>query len=254
MSTHASALPCPHEIRPGTTVCLHCAAAVRRAARAHARRTIGRVAAGMGALAAVTLVAAGARGAVQQLKAVGPGSPARIATSEAVTSEAATSETATAATTERSVPVDETPLTGASPAPVAPGSPAVAPASARLWPRIAEGRTALGRGVVAERRGDTVRVLFDTPHMRTRHPEKFEGTVRATLPALYGAAATSALAGVPHGALVASADLAGAAPRGVRVVLPDGQMLALRPETRPGRDGPLVVRYAITLDAPGARR
>jgi hypothetical protein len=146
------------------------------------------------------------------------------------------------------------PAASAPPPPTLTAHTNAAPAPASLRPRLAEGRTALGDGVTAERRGDTVLVLFDTPRSRTRRPEKFESTVRATLPAIYGALADAALAGVPRGALVAAADLAGAAPRALRLALPDGQALALRPETRPGRDGPLVVRYAVTPDVAPAPR
>ena len=253
MSTPA----CPHELRPGTTVCLHCAAATRRAARAHFHRTLGRVAAGAGAVATVGFAAAGGGPAVRRLTAVGAAMPARTAAGPIDVPRAADGPEPTADTysVAQSPPVAApNAAAAAAPTPTVVSYANAAPVPASLRPRVAEGRTALGGGVTAERRGDTVLVLFDTPRTRTRRPEKFEGTVRATLPAVYGPLADAALASVPRGALIDAADLAGATPRALRLALADGQALALRPETRPGRDGPLVVRYAVTPDVAPAPR
>ena len=113
---------------------------------------------------------------------------------------------------------------------------------------MAEGRTALTEGVVAVRTGDTVAVHFDTPLARTRRADKFERIVRETLPRVYGAVADSALAALPAGRLAAAGDLLHDLPtRGVRLPTADGATLALWPETRPGRDGPLVVTYRATV-------
>lgn len=253
MSAPTITLRCPHEIRPGTTVCLHCAAAARRVVRARTRRTMARVAAGVAVMGGASAVAVAGGSVTQRLRAA---EPARAAAPQSTAEVQVATETNVALVGNTPAPdapavpaasrvVPAAASVAAAPAVAAPS--AVPPTGPRLHPRIGEGHTALGGGVTAERRGDTVLVLFDTPTTRTRRADKFEGTVRATLPALYGAAAGAALAGVPRGKLVAAADLAGAAPRGVRVALPDGQALALRPETRPGRDGPLVVRYAVTL-------
>lgn len=144
-----------------------------------------------------------------------------------------------------------------SPAPGAPASPenaplAVTPAAptpgpARHGPIVAEGRTMLPGGLVAIRSGDTVEVHFDTPDTRTRRPEKFERIVRATLPAVYGAVAGDALAGVPAGQLVDSAALLEELPeRGMRLRTTGGGTLVVWPATRPGRDGPLVITYRAT--------
>jgi hypothetical protein len=94
------------------------------------------------------------------------------------------------------------------------------------------------------RLGDTVRVYFDTPEARTRRPEKFEMVVRSTLPAVYGLPVDSALSALAVGHLTREGDLLTDLPtRGVRLPLASGAVVTLWPETRPGRDGPLVVAY-----------
>ena len=111
-------------------------------------------------------------------------------------------------------------------------------------PVIPLGETPLGNGIVAQRSDSGVVVLFDTPEARTRIAEKFELFVRATLPKIYGAVADSALVHVPEGALQQQGSLLNELPiRGMRVALSGGWMITLYPETRPGHDGPLVVRY-----------
>ena len=128
----------------------------------------------------------------------------------------------------------------------APRTPVVTPPPAALQPVVAEGRTELQNGIYALRRGDTVTVHFDTPEARTRRPEKFEQIVRATLPAVHGAAASSILAGIANGSLIAP---------GGTITEPQGSIIALRgeggaalsvvPQTRQGRDGPLVIAYRV---------
>jgi hypothetical protein len=98
--------------------------------------------------------------------------------------------------------------------------------------------------MVADRAGDTVRVRFDLELSRTRRPEKFEAIVRSTLPQVYGAAVDSALRALPEGAVARAGDLVTTLPeQGFHIPLPGGRMIAVWPETRPGRDGPLVVAY-----------
>jgi hypothetical protein len=117
-----------------------------------------------------------------------------------------------------------------------------------LRPTVPEGRTELRDGAVAVRTGDTVRVHFDAPQTRTRRHDKFERIVRATLPAVYGPAVDSVLAGIPVGTLTRSGDLLSELPaRGLRLPLPDSSSLAFWPETRSGRDGPLVVSYRARI-------
>jgi hypothetical protein len=114
-------------------------------------------------------------------------------------------------------------------------------------PVVAEGRTELAGGIFAIRSGDTVTVHFDTDDARTRRPEKFEQIVRATLPAIHGSAAAALLASVAPGALIGAVDLVNELPsRGLHLLASDGSALSLWPETRPGRDGPIVVAYRTT--------
>lgn len=143
-------------------------------------------------------------------------------------------------------PTDEPQRTPAAERPQA-APPAPAPSSVPA-PIVAEGRTPLPGGLMAVRTGDTVVVHFDTPETRTRRPEKFERIVRETLPAIYGALAGDALAGLPAGQLVAGAELLEELPaRGMRLRTAQGGELILWPATRPGRDGPLVVSYRATV-------
>ena len=118
-----------------------------------------------------------------------------------------------------------------------------------VGPTIPSGRKELGDGVVADRRGDTVVVNFDTEALRTRLDWKFEGVVRGTLPLVFGDRARAALDSVPSGELVRGGTLlGGATQRGIRVRLPgDSGVLVIRPVTRPGEDGPLVVAYRAVV-------
>jgi hypothetical protein len=126
----------------------------------------------------------------------------------------------------------------------APPALASTPSHAAPSPIIANGRTDLGDGLFAIRAGDTVTVHFDTPSTRTRRRDKFERVLRATLPKVYGAPADSLLAAIPVGALVPVGVLpAELSDRGLRLPPRDGRQLIIWPETRPGRDGPLVVAY-----------
>lgn len=151
----------------------------------------------------------------------------------------ADSASATAAT-------DTQAIAPAAPAAVTPAPVAVTPALAvpRLAPAVAEGRTELGDSIFALREGSIVTVHFDTPMGRTRRRDKFESMVRSTLPRIYGAAADSALAALPVGALTGAGDLLTELPaNGIRLALSNGATLSIWPRTRPGRDGPLVVAY-----------
>lgn len=125
--------------------------------------------------------------------------------------------------------------------------PAAPPAKPRYTPRLAQGRTDLGSdGLYAVREGDLVRVHFDTDLGRTRRPAKFEQIVRATLPAIFGAAGDSLLRQVPGGRIASSGDLIVELPeRGVELRHIDGRAVKVWPETRSGRDGPIVVSYRV---------
>ena len=116
--------------------------------------------------------------------------------------------------------------------------------SRAVAPVVPVGRTALRDTMVAERAGDTVRVSFDLLLSRTRRAEKFEAIVRSTLPQVYGALADSALRALPVGAVARAGDLMTTLPeRGFHIPIAGGRTIAVWPETRAGRDGPLVVAY-----------
>jgi hypothetical protein len=127
-------------------------------------------------------------------------------------------------------------------------TPAVATPAAPPVVAIIGASADFGEGVTANRADSVVTVLFDTPELRTRIPEKFERFLRATLPRVYGPAIEPALAAVPVGGLAAQGSLLSDLPtRGIRVPLSQGWTLAVYPETRPGQDGPLVVRYRSVI-------
>ena len=211
---------CTHDLGVGTTVCLRCRQEQRQIARARQQRLVG-----MGGMLAIALVGvyvvvASATNAVR------------------------------AARHERNVarvsPAPASPAVEA-PAPVSPHATTAAapvPSGAPLAIVAAAGRTALADSMSVESTGNEATVHCDTQVARTRRRDKFEHVVRQTLPAVYGARVDSVLAAIPEGALVTGGDLLHElTTRGIHVGLRDGWSLELWPETRPGRDGPLVVRY-----------
>jgi len=116
-------------------------------------------------------------------------------------------------------------------------------------PVLAEGRTDLPDSVFAVRTGRTVVVYFDTSPMRTRRADKFDHIVRQTLRAVYGPIADTLLAAIPDGKLAKPKALLTSLPsRGIHLPLKDGWTLSLWPETRPGRDGLLIVSYRTLVD------
>ena len=274
--------PCPHDRRPGTTVCLHCRHAEREAVRARRRRTFTRLAVrglalglvgvlgvrGLGALEGKDLIAQ-LRTTVSNVVArasaatrAAPRAPARAApaTPPADSNRATAVQQVVLPTLPQ--PTPDTALAAAQAvvqtvggeASDQPPSDSVAPAPAAqmppppLAPIVAEGQTALRDGLFATRAGDTVAVHFDTPLARTRRPEKFEQIVRATLPAVYGPTADSLLATIPEGKLALAGDLITELPtRGLHLPIGAGWSLALWPETRQGQDGPLVVTYRAVV-------
>ena len=126
------------------------------------------------------------------------------------------------------------------------GAPSAGPRSSSLVlePSIPEGRSTLGDSIVAERRGGDVTVHLDTEALRTRYDWKFEGVVRATLPIVFGADVRVALDSIRTGDFVRGGDLFSELPtRGIRLALSGGRSLTVRPITRAGQNGPLVVGY-----------
>ena len=137
------------------------------------------------------------------------------------------------------------PTTSAAPAPV---PPVEEHRDAPLQPTVRVGETPLGAGATATRGDSGVIVTFDTPELRTRLPEKFESYLRATLPRVYGPRVDTILANIPAGKLTAQGNLLYELPmRGIQIPLQPGWRLDVFPDIRPGRDGPLVVRYRASV-------
>jgi hypothetical protein len=277
---HPAPAPCLHELRPGTKVCLHCRRAEREARTARRNQTLARVAVGAIALGVATAtVRAGIdafeRGSLPQIPLLMaattkiiteslPGAPAMtvppvapVAETTAPVPQHPDSGVAIAAITDSAAPTTplapgpmaiETVSLVAQPPASAPAVTDLAPAPTPAPPVITAGRQELEGGLYAMRSGDTITVYFDTPDARTRRPEKFEQIVRATLPVIHGAPAELILAGIAPGALIGAVDLLNDLPtRGLHFRAADGRTLSLWPETRPGRDGPLVVAYRSVL-------
>ena len=238
--------PCPHDLRPGTVVCLHCRHAEHLAITARQRRTMAMVA------AAVLAVGGLASGAVMAFTGGASGSGAARAALVAEPLPPAPGTDSAAVGSPPSSAIELPPADAPTPILPVAASPAPALSAApvgEVRPIVAEGRTPLGGGMVAVRSGDTVLVHFDVPNTRTRRADKFERLVRSTLPAVYGPQADAALAAVPDGQLARPGDLLTDLPRrGVRLRTADGTTLAVWPQTRPGRDGPLVVTYLATIE------
>jgi hypothetical protein len=253
--------PCTHLRGPGTTVCLHCRRDARRAALARTAQLALRILAGVVAVAVVGILI---RATLHAFPGDSPRSHALVtggmpAADSAMSRVTRTAEVATPHQSDGSlrdsravrgtVISKRTTAPGSSAAkPLGSAIPAAAAAATLPAPALAEGRTDLGNGIFAMRNGRVVTVYFDTPLGRTRKPDKFEATVRATLPRVYGAVADSALARVPRGDIASlgnpATDLAAT---GIRLPAGNGVTLALWPETRPGQDGPLAVSYRATV-------
>jgi hypothetical protein len=283
---------CPHERRPGLTVCLHCRHAAREAEAERRRRTMSRAGVVVGVVvigitiahaalraregtalaAALARVTASPSDAAPTLAVAAPGDGAAVAartpapaappaqesasaSATAIDSAAAPSAPSAADSAGRNAaPAPARDSSGAMPAAdstvTAPTAPAAGVAStvAPPAPLVPQGRSELPEGMYVVRGGDTLTVHFDTEMGRTRRPEKFERIVRATLPEVYGPRAAAALAALRDGEIARSGDLLAELPaRGVRIPSSDGWTIVLRPETRPGRDGPIVVRYVATV-------
>lgn len=210
---------CPHGLRPGTTVCLHCRQEQRLAARKERyliAARFGIATAGVGVVLAVII-----------------GGVLALAPSSSTAHTVDGADTATVTQAAKTVK----PVTRA----------AARPAQQRLIPAISEGRRELGDSMFAVREGFQVTVHFDTDELRTRFDWKFEGVVRATLPIVFGAEARAALDSVPEGSLARDGDLLNDLPtKGIALDLPSGTELRVWPITRPGRDGPIVVGYRAT--------
>ena len=229
---------CTHERRPGTTVCLHCRHAARVAAQTKRKRLLLRASALAVVLAVVGAAGAMGAGAIRDHNdAARNTAQARIVVASA---QPAAKVSASDSSTFPSRVVQQ--------GDVAPRLANVG--RAPLTPLLPQGQTDLPEGVVALRVDSTVTLSFDTPATRTRMPDKFERFVRRTQPEIYGPAADSLLAKIPAGALASQGNLLSDLPaRGMKLPLDNGWMIALYPETRPGQDGPLVIRYRVSVVA-----
>jgi hypothetical protein len=239
-------------------VCLHCLHAERLAARDRRHRVIVRLIAWTLSIAVVAIV--GAAGVNAATRRQTPTSTPRVAARHQAANPVATprdSAPLTLATTSiqlQGAPAPATATTdsaayvsNATPAAVSPTAVARAdstPASRVLGPIIPQGRTDLQDSLYAVRRGDTVVVNFDTGPARTRRADKFEMVVRQTLHSVYGAIADTLLGVVPPGKLVVASELVTTLPRaGIHLQGTHGPHVALWPQTKPGRNGPLVFAY-----------
>jgi hypothetical protein len=273
LASYDATWTCQHERRPHTTVCLLCRRDERAAVLARRRRAVGRV--GLIGLA-VVFFTAGSVAAITAMEGRWPSAPflgrwsaaegwfdlARTRTRDVISNftrrasaapvpiyaSPIVADSVTLTDSLHALPTTDTVLAALNEALRRAQDSAASAGAPPLKPIVAEGRTALRDGLVAVRTGDTVAVHFDLPLVRTRQPQKFEQLVRATLPAIYGAAVESVLATVAAGELIRGVDpLTTAGTHGVYLPLAAGWSLALWPETRPGRDGPLIVTYRTAL-------
>lgn len=238
-------------------VCLHCLHEARVAARERRQRIIVRFSLWTLGIGIVGAVSAAAVGNVVR-HAAPPGAPRhgprRVATTppkrDTVLQVAAATPVMQQGSADTAHAVVHDTVVGsasaqpAAPAPLAKDSTPVKPAVAVLKPVLPQGRSDLPDSVFATRSGDTVVVHFDTSPARTRRADKFDHIVRETLRAVYGPVADTLLATVPDGRLAAPNELLARLPaRGIHLAAADGRKIGVWPETRPGRDGPLVVAY-----------
>jgi hypothetical protein len=249
-----SAPPCTHELRPGITVCLRCQHAERAAHIGRQRNMIVRgvaVTLGLAVVAAVGIAAASAfrfRGPSPKVsdKADASSAPADLPTTSPslAVAEVAVADSEMPPPAGRTAVNDTIARLGVPKSSALSAASPVVSTSHGIALTVPVGRTALRDTMVADRSGDTVRVSFDLLLSRTRRSDKFEAIVRSTLPQVYGAIADSALRALPAGAVARAGDLVTTLPeRGFRIPLADGRAIAVWPETRVGRDGPLVVAY-----------
>ena len=245
-------------------VCLHCLHADRVAARERRQRTTVRFIAWTLGLSVLGIV--GAAGANAITRHPEPIRPPRTAARHATPSAVVAARDSVPATAPLIAPtiqlqgapastspiVDSAAHAAAAPVAVAQPAPAVdsaPPPAQRLGPIIPQGRTDLHDSLFAVRSGDTVVVNFDTGRARTRRVDKFELLVRQTLRSVYGAIADTVLATVPNGRLASAKELVTTLPsRGIHLRAAQGPRLGLWPQTRPGRDGPLVVAYRTIVE------
>lgn len=201
------AAPCPHELRPGLTVCLHCRHNARTALLARRRRQFGT--AGLVALTLAVLGMAGGAWASASRPV-----PTRLISTDA--------------------PVAAAPA--ARPVPAAP-----APAVGEGRTELGEGMFALRHGDSVTVNFDTELWRTRRPEkfeavVRATLPRVHGATATRAL----AGAPEGSIAGA--GELLTVLPV-----RGARLSVDDGWALVVTPVTRPGRDGPIVVAYVATV-------
>ena len=241
-------------------VCLHCLHEARMAARERRQRILVRFSLWTLGITVVGAVSAAAIGNVVRHTTPAPrGRPATRRTAARPPRDTVVQVAAApviqqgSADTGRLVVHDTVVVSGMNVSPAQAAAPKdstpAKPAVATLSTVLPQGRTDLPDSLFATRSGDTVVVHFDTSPARTRRADKFDHIVRQTLPAVYGRVADTLLATVPDGRLAAPNELLSSLPsRGIRLATADGRKIALWPETRPGRDGLLVVAYRTMVE------
>lgn len=219
---------CQHERRPGTTVCLRCRHEARVAARGRQRALFVRVG-GLVLFGGVVLTL-GSIAFVQ--------GRSRVASRH--TPPAARIQELASAASDSVTQAGEAVANGA----IAPASES-APG---LVPVLPIGVTTLPDSAVVLVTDTLIAVDFDQIMLRTRRPAKFENFLRQTLPLIYGQPVASALSRMADGDIASQGDLIKELPRtGIRIPLDGARVMTVWPETRPGQDGPLVVRYRVTI-------
>lgn len=274
--SHESQLPsnsCPHELRPGTTVCLHCRWEARTAARQRRNRVLVRGSSALAVLATLGVIGlvgrvalhgrsfpSGVRVASVAMVGESNGESAKPSAPADSANRRSEADAATNATLIAPAPTSAAPSSAAPAVPTTTAVPAPKPVTAvpsvtsrptvasrqpgSVVPVVPQGQSVVGDSLLVTRADSFVTLSFDRPMVRTRIPDKFERFVRSTLPALYGAVADSALTRIPEGGLARQGDLINELPaRGMRIPVAPGLSIALYPITRSGRDGPLVTQY-----------
>ena len=248
--SHAMQLPlnsCPHDLRPGTTVCLHCRWEARSAVRRRRRRALVRGSSALAVLSTLGVMGLVGRVAIQGRTLAPSARDATVAVTDNGGDAAIQKPAAAVAVAPTSPTIAAPAPLSASPSPAQQGAAKVTGA-APLTPVVPQGQSSLADSLLATRSDSVITVSFDRTMIRTRNPWKFERLVRTTLPALYGPVADSALKRIPEGALAQQGDLINDLPtRGLRIPVAPGWMFALYPITRPGHDGPLVTQYRVSL-------
>jgi len=219
---------CQHERRPGTTVCLRCRHEARVAARGKQRALFMRVG-GFVVFGGVVITL----GTIAFVKSRSRVSPQQVAAAQPVQ--------VAAANTPDSVTQAGEAVANGTVAPAAETAPA-------LVPVLPPGVTKLPEGAAVLVTDTLVAVDFDEMMLRTRRPAKFEDFVRHTLPLIYGEPVQRALSRMADGDIASQGDLIKELPHtGIRIPLDSARVLTVWPETRRGEDGPLVIRYRVTI-------